>query len=83
MNPEETYLKSVVEPLLAEPSSLMIERTTDDRGVLLTMAVGKEDMGRVIGKEGATAKALRTLLSQLGGHLKTHVSLKIVEPQNP
>lgn len=77
---EEKYLRLLVSPLIQSPKDIKIERSTDERGVLLTMSVAEDDMGRVIGKQGNTAKALRTLLAQLGGVIKTHISLKINEP---
>lgn len=74
------YLKSLVRPLVACPDEVSVERTTDERGVLLTLHVNKEDMGKVIGKEGTTASALRKLTRQFGMKNQSRVSIRIHEP---
>ena len=74
---DETYLKNVVKPLLEKPDDLRILRTLDSMGVLLSLECAKEDVGKIIGKEGQTAKALRTLLRILGAKINARLNLKV------
>ena len=78
---EVAYLINIVSPLVNDQGALKVEHTTDERGTLLTLSVGRFDMGRIIGKEGNTALAIRTLLRQYGGATKQVISLKINEPE--
>lgn len=80
MDNETTYLETIVKPLCAFPDEVVIEKTTDDRGILITLASNREDMGRIIGRKGDTARAIRRLLRQYGMTHKAHVALKIKEP---
>ncbi len=77
---EKTYLESIVKPLLSRPEELVIEHVVDERGVLLTITASADDMGRLIGKAGSTANALRSLLRQYGSLTKAHISVKINDP---
>ena len=77
------YLVAIVEPLMTEPEAVQVKATTDDRGVLLTLAVAKEDMGRVIGREGETARAIRRLIRQYGLSNNMRVAVRIEEPPRP
>jgi predicted RNA-binding protein YlqC (UPF0109 family) len=56
-----------------------VERSVDEKGVLLELTVDPEDLGRVIGKRGATAQSLRTLLRALGTKNDARYNLKIVD----
>ncbi len=76
---EEQYLESIITPLLS--SKPQIEKKTDERGVLLTLSVCKADMGKIIGKNGDTARAIRRLLRQYGMNNQAIISLKINEPE--
>lgn len=77
---EQQYLESVMKPLLTHPEALKITRTVDERGVLLEVDAHQEDMGRVIGRAGATAGALRRLLRQFGATCNSNVSMRVKEP---
>lgn len=77
--PEKEYLFSIVIPLTAT-KDIRVDRTVDDKGVLLSLHLRKEDMGRVIGKQGETARSIRRLLRQFGLSNNMHVALKINEP---
>lgn len=77
---EQIYLESIVKPLLSRPESLVLEHTTDERGSLLTITAHGDDMGRLIGKAGSTANALRSLLRQYGALVQKHISVKINDP---
>ena len=80
MKPEEKVLQAIVEELVDHPESVQIDRTTDDKGVLLTLRVDPQDMGKVIGRAGETAKAMRTIVRAIGGRNEANVSIKIEEP---
>lgn len=77
---EVSYLQAIVAPLVNNIDAISITRTNDEMGILLTLQVAKDDMGKVIGKEGNNAKSIRTLVNALGmkNHLK--ISVKIAEP---
>lgn len=77
------YLTSLVTPLLTEPQALFISEARDEQGTFLSMNVSKPDMGRVLGKNGDTIKAIRTILFAVGGMAKQSVRLKVLEPQLP
>ncbi len=74
------YLRQIVTPLLTRPESAVIEQTQDNMGVLLTLTVAPEDMGPIIGKQGETAKAIRSLIRIAGIKQNARVSLKVTEP---
>lgn len=79
-SPEVLYAQSVVSALIKDPSQLAIERTVDEKGVLLSLKVAKTDMGRLIGKKGGTIQAVRTLVQAFGAGADMHVSIKVLEP---
>ncbi len=78
--PDQEFLEFVVKSLVDHPEDVKIDRKVDEMGVLLTLKVNKDDMGQLIGKQGSTIRAIRTLLRIIG--LKNHarVNLKIEEP---
>jgi len=75
------FLEFVVKKIVEKPEAVEIDREIDEMGVLLTLKVDKDDMGKIIGKSGQTAKALRILLRILGSKNQANVNLKIVEPE--
>jgi predicted RNA-binding protein YlqC (UPF0109 family) len=75
------FLDFVVKSLVDHPEEVKITRTIDEMGVLLTLTVNKDDMGKVIGRSGATAKAIRTILRVVGMKNDARVNLKIDEPE--
>ena len=79
---DQELLEFVVKTLVDDPDAIKTERKVDEMGVLLSLYVPKEEMGKIIGKDGSTARAIRTLLRIIG--LKNHarVNLKIVEPDD-
>lgn len=79
-NKEVQFLKDTLGNILDKPESIVIKRTIDEMGVLLTLTVDGSDMGKLIGREGNTAKAIRTLLMIVGLRQNCKVSLKITEP---
>jgi predicted RNA-binding protein YlqC (UPF0109 family) len=78
---DKEFVEYVVKALVGHPEDVHVRRSVDDMGVLLELAVNPEDMGKVIGKAGATAKSIRTLLRVLGSRNDARVNLKIVEPE--
>ena len=78
---DKDFLEYVVKALVDHPEDVKIERKVDEMGVLLSLKINPEDMGQIIGKNGATAKAIRSLVRIIG--LKNHarVNLKIEEPE--
>ena len=75
------FLELVVKALVDAPDKVKITRTVDEMGVLLTLVVDNVDMGKVIGRSGNTAKAIRTLLRVVGMKNNSRVNLKINEPE--
>jgi len=81
MNEKDSqFLEFVVQALVDNPNDVKITRVVDEMGVLLTLDVNPADMGKVIGREGNTAKAIRTLLRVVGMKHNARVNLKINEP---
>src|SRR4051812_930725 len=81
MEQDQQFLDYVVKALVDNPNDVKINRVVDEMGVLLTLAVHKDDMGKVIGRSGATAKAIRTILRVVGMKYDARVNLKIEEPE--
>src|SRR3954470_14493868 len=80
MDSDHAFLDYVVKALVDSPDAVEITRTVDEMGVLLTLTVSPEDMGKIIGRDGNIAKALRTLLRVVGMKHNARVNLKINEP---
>jgi len=78
---DKTFLEYVVKALVDNPNDVKIERNVDEMGVLITMTVNPADMGKIIGRQGNTAKAIRTLLRVIGMKNNARVNLKINEPE--
>lgn len=81
MELDQQFLEYVVKALVDNPDDVKINRTVDEMGVLLTLTVNQDDMGKVIGRSGATAKAIRTILRVVGMKNDARVNLKIEEPE--
>ena len=78
---DKVFLEYVVKALVDNPNDIKIDRTVDEMGVLITLTVNPADMGKIIGRMGNTAKAIRTLLRIIGMKNKARVNLKINEPE--
>ena len=82
MTPKDAeFVEYVVKSIVDHPEEVKAERRVDEMGVLVTLHVHPEDMGMVIGRDGSTAKALRTLLRVVGARNNARVNLKISEPE--
>ena len=76
---DQQFVEFVVKSLVGKPDAVQVQRSVDEKGVLLELTVDPEDLGRVIGKRGATAQSLRTLLRALGTKNDARYNLKIVD----
>ena len=75
---DQQFVEYIVKSLVNNPDDVTVERTIDEKGVLLMLTVNPDDLGRVIGKRGVTAHSLRTLLRALGTKNDARYNLKIV-----
>jgi len=80
---DQQFVEYIVKSLVNNPDGVKIDRRIDEKGVLLELTVDAEDLGRVIGKRGATAQSLRTLLRALGTKNEARYNLKIVDVDRP
>lgn len=80
---DQQFIEYIVKSLVNNPDAVKIERRIDEKGVLLELTVDPEDLGRVIGKRGATAQSLRTLLRALGTKNDARYNLKIIDVGGP
>lgn len=80
---DQQFVEFIVKSLVSKPDAVEVERRIDEKGVLLELTVDPEDLGRVIGKRGATAQSLRTLLRALGTKNDARYNLKIVDNGEP
>ncbi|MEO5646557.1 MAG: KH domain-containing protein [Candidatus Paceibacterota bacterium] len=77
---DKEFLEMLIKALVDNPDDVVIVRTVDEMGVLLTLSINQSDMGKIIGRAGNTAKAIRTLLRVVGMKNNARVNLKINEP---
>jgi predicted RNA-binding protein YlqC (UPF0109 family) len=75
---DQQFVEYIVKSLVGHPGDVVVDRLIDEKGVLLSLTVNPEDLGRVIGKRGVTAQSLRTLLRALGTKNDARYNLKIV-----
>lgn len=80
---DQQFVEYIVKSLVEHPDDVTVDRIIDEKGVLLTLTVNPEDLGRVIGRRGTTAQSLRTLLRALGTKNSARYNLKIVNNDNP
>ena len=78
---DQQFVEYVIKSIVDHPDVVKTERTIDEMGVLITLGVSPEDMGQVIGRQGQTAKSVRTLLRVIGAKNDARVNLKILEPE--
>ncbi len=77
---DRDFVEYIVKQIVENPDAVVVTRSVDDMGVLITLTVHKDDMGKIIGKSGQTAKSLRVLLRMVGSRSNERVNLKIAEP---
>ena len=78
---DQEFLEYLVKSIVDHPDDVKVDRKVDEMGVLLSLKVNAQDMGQVVGREGSTAKAVRTLLRIVGIKNNARVNLKIEEPE--
>ena len=78
---DQAFVEYVVRAIVGHPDDVQTERTIEERGVLITLKVNPADMGYVIGRQGQTARSIRTLLKIVGAKEDARVNLKIFEPE--
>ncbi len=78
---DQEFLELLVKSLVDNPGDVKVDRKVDEMGVLITLDVNPADMGKIIGRQGNTAKAIRTLLRVVGMKNNARVNLKINEPE--
>jgi hypothetical protein len=79
-NVDQDFVEFVIKSIVDHPDDVKTDRTVDEMGVLLTLKVNPEDMGQVIGRQGGTARAIRTLLRVIGAKHNARINFKIEEP---
>jgi len=80
-NSDQAFVEYVVKAMVDHPDDVRVERIVDEMGVLITLFVNSEDLGQVIGRQGQTAKSIRTLLRVVGAKNHARVNMKIFEPE--
>ena len=80
---DQQFVEYIVKNLVSQPEEVKIDRAIDEKGVLLTLTVADEDLGRIIGRRGSTAQSLRALLRALGTKNDARYNLKIVNNESP
>ena len=78
---DQEFLEYLVKSIVDHPDDVKVERKVDEMGVLLSLKVNPQDMGQVVGRQGATAKSIRSLLRIVGIKNNSRVNLKIEEPE--
>lgn len=81
MEADQKFVEEIVKQIVNHPEDVKTDRRIDERGVLITLFINQEDMGYVIGRQGQTARAIRTLLKIVGARANSRVNLKINEPE--
>lgn len=78
---DQEFLEFLIQALVDYPDEVKVTRSVDEMGVLLTLKVNPKDMGRIIGRQGSTARAIRALTRLVGLRHNARVNLKIIEPE--
>ena len=78
---DQGFLEFTIKSMVDHPDDVKVIRSVDEMGVLLTLKVNPEDMGQIIGRQGSTAKAIRTLLRVIGAKNNARINFKIEEPE--
>lgn len=78
---DQEFVETIVRAIVNHPDDVTTDRIVDERGVLITLHINQEDMGYVIGRQGQTARSIRTLLKIVGAKANARVNLKIYEPE--
>ncbi|MFA6082300.1 MAG: KH domain-containing protein [Patescibacteria group bacterium] len=77
---DQEFVQTIVKAIVDHPEDVKTERVVDDKGILISLTVNEEDMGKIIGKGGRTVNSIRKLLHVLGAKTDERINLKIYEP---
>lgn len=80
MHDDQKYLYNIILGIVSSIEDIKILRTVDDKGILLSLTINPQDMGKIIGKDGETARAIRRIVRQYAANRESHICLKINEP---
>jgi hypothetical protein len=80
---DQEFVEYIVKSIVDNPEDVNTERVLDEMGVLITLRVNTEDLGKVIGKKGQTINSIRTVLRAMGMKSKARINLKLEEPDRP
>lgn len=80
---DQEFVEYIVKSIVDHPEDVSTERVLDEMGVLITLKVNDEDLGKVIGKKGQTINSIRTVLRAMGMKSKARINLKLEEPNRP
>jgi uncharacterized protein len=83
MDSDKKFLETLIKMLVSEPKKVTVDRMVNERGVLLTVDVGPEDLGAIIGKQGRNIDSIRQLVRIIGMKTKAFVSVKLNQPDKP
>ena len=78
---DQDFLEYIAKAIVSYPDDVVVDRKVDERGVLLSLKVNPQDMGKIVGRQGSTAQAIRSLLRIIGMKNNAHINLKIEEPE--
>ncbi|HHD92727.1 MAG TPA: KH domain-containing protein [Candidatus Portnoybacteria bacterium] len=78
---DQEFVEYIVKAIVNHPEDVKVERMVDEMGVLISVKVNREDMGVLIGRQGSTARAIRTLLRVIGTKSRARINFKIEEPE--
>ncbi len=81
MTNDKEFVEYIISKIVDNPEDVQVERKVDEMGVLISLKVNAQDMGQVVGKNGSTAKSIRTLLRVIGAKNNARVNFKIIEPE--
>ncbi len=78
---DQEFLEYIIKALVDHPEDVKVDRKVDEMGVLLSLKVNPEDMGQIIGRAGASARSIRSLVRIVGLKNEARVNLKIEVPE--
>lgn len=75
------FLEFIIKSLVENPDAVKVSRRVDDMGVFIELIVDPVDMGKIIGRNGHTAQAIRTVMKAFGKKHQANISIQIKEPE--
>ncbi len=80
-NADQEFVQYIIKSIVGNPDKVSVERKVDEMGVLLTVNVDASDVGYVVGRQGQTIRAVRTLAKIVGAKNNARVNIKLNEPE--